>query len=264
MKLRIGPAGLGPVKTAIETLEKYHKLGFRACEIAFTYSVYIKDEKDAIAIGKRAKELDIYLSIHAPYFINLNSSEKDKVEASKKRILECCRVGHLLQATRIVFHPGYYGKDKDRDKELSYDNIKIAIRDILDQIKKNNWNVSIAPETMGKVNVFGSLEEISELVRDTECGFCIDFAHILAREKKVDYARVKELFPSKVWHTHFSGIVYGDKGEKHHVCTEESAWKELLSNLPKDKDREIVIINESPTMIPDCIAGLKIAKSLGF
>ena len=85
MTIKFGPAGLGPVATAEKTLEKYHKLGLKACEIAFTYSVYIKNEEDALRIGKKAKELGISLSIHAPYFINLNSKEKVKREASKGR-----------------------------------------------------------------------------------------------------------------------------------------------------------------------------------
>ena len=64
MTIKVGPAGLGPVKTAMNVLEQYHKLGFRACEIAFTYGPYIKNESDAREIGKKAKELGIVLSIH--------------------------------------------------------------------------------------------------------------------------------------------------------------------------------------------------------
>jgi len=98
-----GPAGLGPVKTAIETLESYSKKGLKACEVAFTYSAYIKNKKDAEKIGKRAKELGIELSIHASYFVNLNSAEKEKIEASKVRILKCCEVGEWLGAKVVVF-----------------------------------------------------------------------------------------------------------------------------------------------------------------
>ncbi len=257
MNLRFGPAGLGPVKTAIKVLEDYNKKGIKACEIAFTYSVYIK-EGDAIIIGKKAKELDIELSIHAPYFVNLNSSEKIKIEATKKRILDCCRIGEKLGAKIVVFHPGYYGTHKAG----AYNNIKKGIIEIMLEVKKNNWSIKIAPETMGKVNVFGSVEEISSLVKDTSCSFCIDFAHILARDKEVDYKKVIELFPSKDWHVHFSGIVYSEKGEKHHKKTLNSEWKELLKNLPKDKN--VRIINESPVMLEDSLEGMGIAKGLGL
>ncbi len=258
MTLRIGPAGLGPTKTAIRVLEEYHKKGFRACEIAFTYSAYIKNESDARAIGEKARELDIALSIHAPYFVNLSSEKKATRDASRQRILECCRVGAWLGVKRVVFHPGYYGKDK----EGSYAAVKKEIDTMMLEVSKKGWNVALAPEIMGKVNVFGSAQEISGLVKDTGSECCIDFAHLLARDKKVDYKQIEKLFPHKKWHVHFSGIIYGDKGEKSHKTTTREEWKELLENLPRD--REITIVNESPTMNDDCVEGLAVAKALGW
>lgn len=261
MSIKFGPAGLGPVKTALQVLEQYSKKGIKACEIAFTYSVYIKPEEAKI-IGAKAKELGIDLSIHAQYFVNLNSSEKAKREATKKRILDCCKIGEILGAKVVVFHPGYYTNKglTEKDKEDSYKNIKEGVEEIMSEIKDNKWEIKIAPETMGKVNVFGSIEEISRLVKETGCSFCIDFAHILARYKEVDYKKVISLFSEKEWHVHFSGIVYGDLGEKHHIPTPLSGWKELLKNLPKD--REIRIINESPSMVEDSIEGMKIYEKM--
>lgn len=255
MGINFGPAGLGGVKTAFAVLEQYHKLGLKACEIAFTYSVYIKAQ-DAKKIGAKAKELGIELSIHAPYFVNLNSSDTGKLEASKLRIMACCEIGELLGAKIVVFHPGYYGEDR----EAAYVNIREAIKDLLARIKKKGWSVKIGPETMGKVNVFGSIDEISRLVKETGCSFCIDFAHILARDKKVDYKEVERLFPQKEWHVHFSGIIYGDKGEKSHKTTLKEEWNTLLKNLPKDKN--VRIVNESPTMLDDSREGLALYKKL--
>lgn len=255
MSVLFGPAGLGPVKAAENALESYAKKGLRACEIAFTYSVYIKPD-EAVAIGKKAKDLGIELSIHAPYFVNLNSAEKAKREATKARILKCCEIGELLGAKLVVFHPGYYGEDRDK----AYGVIKKGIIELLSEIEKRKWKIQIAPETMGKVNVFGSIEEIAKLVKETGCSFCIDFAHILAREKKVEYSTIEKLFPYKEWHVHFSGIIYGEKGEKSHRTTEKKEWQELLGHLPKDK--YVRIINESPTMIKDATEGLKIYQEM--
>jgi endonuclease IV len=166
-------------------------------------------------------------------------------------------VANWLGAKTVVFHPGYYsnkGKTEE-DRKKSYDVIKTGVEEMLNEIKRNKWDVEIAPETMGKVNVFGSIEEISRLVKETGCSFCIDFAHILARNKNVDYEKIIELFPGKEWHCHFSGIIYGDLGEKSHKPTEKNEWKTLFANLPKDK--EIHIVNESPTMIDDCKDAVK-------
>jgi deoxyribonuclease IV len=253
--IRFGPGGLGPVKTAIDNLKEYNKLGLKACEISFTYGPYIKNEGDMKEIKKAAEELDVKLSIHAHYWINLNSKEKEKVEASKKRILKCCEVGEKLGVYLVVFHPGFYaGIDKDE----SYENIKNAIIEIMKEIKEKGWKIKIGAETTGKVNVFGSLEEIAKLVNETGCEFVIDFAHILAREKKVDYDKIKELFGKyDHWHCHFSGIEYGEKGERNHKKTEKKEWKKLLDNLPKNK--KIVIINESPYPVEDSALGLSLA-----
>lgn len=252
-KIKFGPAGLGPIKTSLDFLEQIHRQGLKACEIAFTYSVYIKKDEDAAAIKEKAKELGISLSIHGQYFINLNSPEKEKIEASKKRILNACEVGEKLGAKKVVFHPGYYGKSP-RDK--AYKNIRDNLKDLMKELKKRKYKIQLAPETMGKVNVFGSVEEISQLVKDTGCSYCIDYAHILARDKKVDYKKIEKLFPEDDWHVHFSGIVYGEKGERHHKTTLASEWKTLLKNLPKNKN--ITIINESPTHLEDAIEGLEI------
>ncbi|MDO8516862.1 MAG: TIM barrel protein [Nanoarchaeota archaeon] len=248
-----GPAGLGGVNEAISNLEKYHELGLKACEIAFTYSIYLK-KQDAIEIGKIAKKLGIFLSIHAPYFINLNSDDKKKIEASKKRILDSCMIAHYLGAKRVVFHSGFYGKIS---KEQTYENIKKEIIEMLEEVKKNKWDVELCPEVMGKKNVFGSIEEISKLAKETKCGFCIDFAHILARYENYDFDLVKESFPQEKWQCHFSGIEYGDKGEKNHKKTSKDEWKKVLAGIPKNKD--IVIINESPFPVEDSIEGLKLS-----
>ena len=254
-RIKFGPAGLGTVKEAISNLEKYKSFGLEACEIAFTYGVYIKNKKDAEEIGKAAEKLGIELSIHAQYWINLNSKEREKVEKSKQRILECLKVGTWLKANRVVFHPGYYSKN---DKIESYEKIKQEIIEIMKEAKEKNYTPKLCPETTGKINVFGSVEEIASLVKQTGCEFCIDFAHILAREKKIDYELIEKSFPQKKWHVHFSGIEYGEKGEKRHKRTDKDELKKLLKNLPKDRD--IIIINESPEPVRDSILGLKIYK----
>lgn len=259
--IRFGPAGLGGAKEAVHSLEEYHKKGISACEIAFTYGVYLKEE-DAVEIGKAAKSLGIKLSIHAPYWINLNSAERRKVEESRKRIIDCCKIGSLLGAYLVVFHPGYYGK---MGKEETYQNIKREIINIVKEIKKRGWKINIAAETTGKVNVFGSVDEILRLVNETGCSFCIDFAHIRAREKLIDYRGILEKFKSHGdIHIHFSGIEYGEKGEKRHIITPESEIKELLKNLQKNvsKSKEITIINESPNPLGDSIKSIKMSKSL--
>lgn len=263
MSIRLGPAGLGAkLENAAASLENYHNIGIRACEIPFTYGIYIKEEKhkkEIKEIKDAAKKYDIKLSIHAPYWINLNSKEKIKIEESKKRILRCCKIGDLLGADVVVFHTGFYG---GMDKEECYQNIKKAIIDIMDKIREEKWKIKIAPETMGKLNVFGTPEEILRLVKETGCSFCLDFAHMHARSMgKKSYSEIYDQFKSfPKLHCHFSGINFGDKGEISHKLTPESEIKKLLEALPKNKD--ITIINESPDTIGDSIKAKRILDSL--
>jgi deoxyribonuclease-4 len=257
--IRFGPAGIGGKDEVISNLEKFSKLGLKACEIAFTYGVYLRIPKLLQEIKKVSQKLDVKLSIHAPYWINLNSKEKVKIEQSKKRILDCCKVGNELGAEKIVFHAGFYGKT---DKETCYQNIKKAIVDMQKVIKKNKWKVKLCPETMGKINVFGDVSEILRLVKETKCGFCVDFAHLYARNQ--GKKKYKELYKSvknfKELHCHFSGIIFGTKGERSHKLTPTDHLKELLSILPKNKN--ITIINESPNPVGDSVKSLEISKKI--
>lgn len=248
--IRFGPSGLGGVKEAGDNLKKFSNKGLTACEIAFTYGPYLS-EREAEEIGNNARKLDIKISIHASYWVNLNSLDLYKVQQSKKRILECCKIGHKLNVLGgcvIVFHAGFYGKS---EKEETYTKIKQEILEIMSEIKENKWNVKLAPEVMGKANVFGSVEEILRLVRETGCSFCVDFAHLYARSMgKIKYSEMYDFFKEfKELHCHFSGIEFGEKGERHHKITEEKDIKELLKSLPKNKD--ITIINESPSPLED-------------
>jgi deoxyribonuclease-4 len=254
VRIKFGPTGIGPVGEAISNLEAYHKFGFKAAEVLFTYGVYIKKGEDAVAIGKVAKKLGIDLSIHAQYWVNLNSKDDEKIGASKKRILKCCEIGHLLGAKRVVFHPGFYSGMKSEEAAIK---IKGGILEMQEVIRKNKWDIELCPEVMGKVNVFGSIDEIECLVRDTNCGVCIDFAHVLARYGKYEFDAIAKAFPQKRWHVHFSGIEYGEKGEKNHKVTPMEEWKKVLDFL-KGLDKEVVLICESPDAVGDSVVGMKL------
>ena len=129
--IRIGPAGSAGLGNE-KALEKIYELGLNAMEIEFTYGVRMSDSQ-AKKLGERARELDILLSVHCPYYINLASGEKAKLDASKKRILDSCHKAHLLGARYIVFHAGFY---QDRTKKDTYNIIKKEIKDLIKGVKK--------------------------------------------------------------------------------------------------------------------------------
>lgn len=248
--IKIGPSGLGGKNEAKENLEYLHENNLQAVEAAFTYSVYLKKE-DAIEIGNLAKKLNIDLSIHAPYFINLNSPDEKKVAASKKRILDSCEIGHHLGAKYIVFHPGFVGKST---REETYEKIKKEMIFLQEYIDEKKWNVKLAPETTGKVSVFGSLDETLKLAKESGTAFCIDFAHLKARNNgNIDFKEViQKLKGHKHIHCHYSGIAYSEKGEKHHIPIEIEEFKTIINELKKQKIN-CTIICEAPDTYGDAI-----------
>ena len=99
-KIRLGPAG-SPGKSTLEGVQMVNDMGLQAMEVEFVRGVHMGIDL-AREVGALAKKLDIELSIHAPYYINLASAEKKKIQESKKRILDSVERGHYLGARYVV------------------------------------------------------------------------------------------------------------------------------------------------------------------
>jgi len=255
-KILIGPGGTGGYGYK-EGLKKISELGLDALECELTHGVNISNAT-AKSVGETAKKFGISLSVHAPYFINLASNEKAKVNASKIRILQSCERMHNLGGGPVVFHPGFYQK---RTKEETYSIIRDGVLDLMKTIKEKKWKVTLALETTGKHSAFGSLDELLSLVKELKCSLTIDFAHLKARSQgKMSYGEMLDKVKHfKHIHSHFSGIEWSPKGEKRHLLTPEKEIKELLTEILKRK-LDITVINESPDVIGD---SCKMKKILG-
>ena len=243
--IRIGPAGsdgLGNLKG----ISKVARMKLDCMEVEFTYGVRMSMDV-AREVGALAKEKGITLSVHAPYYINLASDEKEKIVASKQRILDSCERAAAFGARSVVFHAGFYQK---KTAGQTYSLIKKAIIEIQKTISKNKWKVRLCPEITGKPSQFGSVEELLKLMKATGCGICVDFAHLYARfQGDIDYARVLKKLPKK-FHAHFSGIEYGPKGERKHLKTTKKFFEPLAQALLKTK-RDVTLICESPQPYKD-------------
>lgn len=234
--------------------KKAISIGCKAYEVEFTHGVNMSIA-EAKRLGEIAKELKLNLSIHAPYFINLVSKENKKISASKKRILDSCERAHYLGAGLVIFHAGYY---QDMDKEKVYLMIKEEIIDMLKTIKENRWNVNLAPEATGKKSQFGTVEELLKLSRETGCSFCIDFAHILARNGEINYIELLKTLPKKI-QAHFSGIEYTESGERRHIPVDINEFKKLAEEIKK-QNKDVTIINESPLIFADLEKMMKVLR----
>ena len=131
-------------------------------------------------LGVLCKEKDIQLSLHAPYYISLSSVDPEKRDNSVNYILQSAEAAKLMGADRIVVHSGSAGKmTREAALELAKETLKKA-QDALDA--KGLGDVIICPETMGKVNQLGDLNEVMELCQvDERMIPTIDFGHLNAR-----------------------------------------------------------------------------------
>ncbi|MCX6709668.1 MAG: TIM barrel protein [Candidatus Woesearchaeota archaeon] len=255
--IKLGPAG-SPLPSTLEGVEEVKKIGLSAMEVEFTHGVRMKDEL-AKSIGKAAEKTGISLSVHAPYFINLASDEKEKRENSVKRILDSARLGSIMEATHIVFHAAFYGK---MEKSRCYDIVREYVLRMQDEMKENGWNTLLAPETTGKHSQFGTVEELLKLREETGCSMCIDFAHLRARNNGIDYEEVLEkLSGINHIHSHFSGIEYTSAGERSHKIMDEREFLPLAKLLLKN-NTDITIISESPITWQDSLRMKKIIEGL--
>ncbi len=273
-KLLFGTAGI-PRSTekssSIEGIKQVKKLGLNCMELEFVRGVSVNEEM-ASKIAKTAKENRIILSVHAPYFINFNSPDKKKVHASRHRLLQASRIGHLCGAVSVVFHPGFYmGEEKGR----VYKVIKQEILQVTEILQDEGNTILIRPEVTGKLSSFGDLGEVLRLSREIENVLpCVDFAHLHARTGEYnsyeEFCKVLKLIEHKLgktvlqeMHIHVAGIEYGPRGERKHLNLEESDlnYSDLLKAL-KDFDVRGIIICESPNLEEDALLLQKKYKSL--
>lgn len=262
-KINLGPAG-SPAPSTLEGVSRVRELGLQCMEVQFTHGINMGLDL-AKRIGKEREKIGIELSVHAPYYINLASLEKEKVEASKKRILDSCERAHYMGAKYVVFHPAYFG---GQDKEKIFQITKEAIIDMLKTIKEKKWDVFLAPETTGKHSALGSLEETIRLSKETGCKMCTDPAHLFARGYgKIDFSEMFDKLKNlkeKHLHFHFSGISYTQKGERNHEVLDHSPdFREFAKEILKRK-LDVTVISESPITWKDSLKMKEMLERLGY
>lgn len=207
------------------------ELGLQALELGWVRSVRVS-EKTCAEIQAAGVENDIAISVHAPYYINLNADEAEWPK-SRQRLMDSAYYGHLAGATDIVFHPGSYFElppEKVLPKAIG------RLQACVEELRASGNPVVLRPETMGKSAMLGSFEDTLAMSRAISgVKPCLDFAHLHARlgdgsmNSYDEWAHLLETYGEALGgdglrdlHIHLSGIEYGDKGEKNHLPLEEA------------------------------------------
>lgn len=283
MAARFGPAGtadsfktMGYKKTS-QLGEYLVRFGLDHFEYQCGQGVRISEEK-AAEFGAMLREHDITVSLHAPYFISLSGTEEEKRNNSINYILASAKAVRAMGGDRIVIHSGSCSKiSREEALSLAKDTLKKARRALIDEGLEN---IRCCPETMGKINQLGDLDEVMELcLIDDSFLPTIDFGHLNARtfgsiKTKDDYRKILDTIENKLgserlksFHSHFSKIEYTEKGgEKRHLTFGDTVYGpeyEPLMELIAEKALSPVFICESDgTQTEDAQTMMKYYNSL--
>ena len=251
----------GP-RNLINGIKRIAELGLGCTELEFVYGVRMSDA-DADQVASAAVKSRVKLTAHAPYYINLNAHEHDKLISSQDRLLQTAHVASLCGVSDIVFHTAFYMKD---NPEEVYQRVKRLLTGIAAEIKRQNKFLLLRPELMGKGSQFGNLDELLNLCSEVEgLAPCIDFAHLHSRTGKYnsyyEFISVLAQIEKKLGrsaldsvHLHVSGIRYNKSGEMAHLNLKESDfnYEELLRAL-KEQNVKGTVICESPNLEEDAL-----------
>ena len=263
MRLLFGTAGT-PISSkgsdSISGIKRVHELGLGCMELEFVRGVKM-GERTALAVGKAAKELDIRLSVHAPYYINLNA-DGETLAKSKERILNSARIGNICGAKSVVIHAGFFQKET---RQVVYEKIKKALIEIREKLNSEGVDILLRIETMGRKSQFGSLDDVLEITEIEGVKPCIDFSHLHAvtgkNNSKEEFVSILTRLEERLgregldnMHIHVSGIEYSEKGEKNHLVFEESDFNyKELTQVFVDFDIKGMVICESPNLEEDAL-----------
>jgi deoxyribonuclease IV len=248
---------------SVGAVKEIASLGLAALELGWVQSVRVTEDT-CRAINKQSKESNVALSVHAPYFINLNATDEEWPK-SRKRLMDAAYYGNLAGATDIIFHPGsYFGQDP----KIVVEKAIQRLRGCIEEIRAAGNPVIIRPETMGKSAMLGSLEDALEMSKAIPGVLpCLDFAHLHARRgdgslnskdewlKELNgYAKYLGNEALSHLHIHMSGIEYNEKGERNHLTLAQSDFN--LSGLFEalhDMNCSGRIMCESPILEEDAL-----------
>ena len=233
-------------------------MGLNAFEYQCGQGVRVND-KTAQRLKEESNRLGIRLSLHSPYFISLSSVEEQKRDKSIEYILQSCDAAMRMGADRIVIHSGPCSKmTREEALALAKDTL---LRARARAVSEGYESIHFCPETMGKINQVGDLQETLEFCTVSDKLMpCIDFGHLYARSLGADEGeeatcRILDAIVAalgeergKQFHVHFSNIEYTKAGEKRHHNYGDSEYGPSFEPLAKQivlRNLDLTIICES-------------------
>jgi deoxyribonuclease-4 len=276
-----GPAGnpdafyLAGGKASLEMPAWLAAKGLKAYEYQCSRGVNIKEET-ARAIGREASLNGIKLSIHAPYYISLGTIDQTIAGNTLQHFMKALEAASWMGADRVVFHIGGPGKQlRDTAMKVACE----AFLRVLEERERMGFShINLAPETMGKQNQLGNLDEVLSLCKLADNVIpTVDFGHLHAvtgglYTTQTEFAAVFEKVAQKLsieiagnLHIHFSKIEFTKAGEKKHWTFADSfgpPHEPLLEVCAANGYTPRIICESAGTQAQDALAMQEIYRAL--
>ena len=277
MSALFGPAGNPEnftYKSSADAPRWLRELGLDCYEYQCGKGVHV-GEDTARRVGLAAQREGVTLSLHAPYFINLANPDREALQKTTGYITGACLVADWMGARRVVIHSGALMK---RTRREALDTALYSLREVIAACDASGFaHIALCPETMGKINQLGDLDEVLELCTlDERLLPCVDFGHLYARSLGADQGaeameRILDrmeavLGPERAsrFHSHFSHIEFTPNGgEKCHRTFADDGgygpdWAPLAEAVARRGWSPTFICESAGTQAEDALAMKKI------
>lgn len=269
--MKFGPAGNDDsfyeagYKKSYQMPEYLNKVGLDAYEYQCSRGVRVSDEQ-ALKIKEEATKYGISLSVHSPYYISLSTQDEDKKIATIKYITDTMMAAKKMGATRVVVHAGSL---LGLDREYAVDSACALLKRAYEEADKLGLSdITICPETMGKINQLGNSKEIIKMCKvDDRLIPTIDFGHLYCRElgklkTEEDFVEELQMYIDELgydrmkhFHSHLSQMEYTQNGgEKRHVTFNEGFgpdYEAILKAIKRLKLEPTIICESAGTQTRD-------------
>lgn len=210
-------------------------------------------------LGQMGKEMDVQLSMHTPYYMDL-ASNSELTARCMDNIRWAGIMTDQMEGNLVVTH---LGLAPEKTKKQAKKNITENIASIMEWWEDNKIKPLLGFETSGRQEVFGSLDEVLEMCDQIKGTVpVINFAHAHAREngslrEPADFGalldRVRDYIGGN-FYTHFSGVEHEGGNERRITPIKKGDLKfEPLADYLAEENPSITIISSSPLLEHDAM-----------
>lgn len=282
MGVKLGPAGV-PLsckgRTIVEGMDDIIALGLETMEAQTVRLIQPQHFEQYWQAGVLANKADFEMNIHGPYYAELLG---DRVARGRSlaKIESTLQAARTINARHVTLHTGHYGdfgRGTAANEQVAniFSSVVQRVHDIWhddeDEFPVFPWIKDGTPskigiETSGRQELWGSLEEVLEVVNHVEGTIpVLNIAHIHARghgrmKTSEDYGElfdmVRESIGTKEFYCHFSGVEHRTGNAMHYTQIKKSDlnFEPLAEFIVEDGGwLDITLISDSPLLEHDAM-----------